>query len=77
LFVQVGQPGLTQGLNGGVGNHRGLLGTVDLVAGWDVQPPVPVQAPSRTSAYDRAQVTCGEGAVTAIIPANHGSEAVT
>src|SRR5579859_795924 len=60
LFVQVGQPGLTQGLNGGVGNHRGLLGTVDLVAGRDVQPPVPVQAPSRTSAYDRAQVTCGE-----------------
>src|SRR5579859_4364170 len=33
LFVQVGQPGLTQGPNGGVGNHRGLLGTVEAAAG--------------------------------------------
>src|SRR5215470_20068853 len=32
LVVQVGQPGLTQGLNGGVCHHRGLLGAVDLEA---------------------------------------------
>jgi hypothetical protein len=54
LVMHVGQPGLAQGLNGGVWNHRGLLGTVDLVAARDVQPSAPGQAPSRTSTYDRA-----------------------
>jgi hypothetical protein len=61
LVMHLGQPGLAQGLNGGVCNHRGLLGAVDLVAVGDVQPPVPGQAPSRASTGDRAQVTCGEG----------------
>jgi len=77
LVVQVGQPGLTQGLNGGVCNHRGLLGTVDLVAARDVQPPVPGQAISHLHLRLRAGHLRRGGAVTAIIPANHSSEAVT
>ena len=78
LVVQVAQPGLAQGLNGGVCNHRGPLGAVDLVAARDVQPPgarsgtiaaPPLGTARRSPAARRA--------VTAIIPVGHSSEAVT